>query len=220
MSVFSRRGTKRVRTIADGEIKRLVGLPELKYLDGAVGLTAIPNTTGAVWSLNEVAQGFTGNQRLGDQIRIRSILLRTYTVNNANNLAPISVRFIIGIDKDSVGAVPSLANVLQNPATPHISNLNLSSTRGRFTILRDKTFILGPGAQVASIPAGTIVMNQANNARKSHKFYIKMNHLLGYFGAVATNYREGNLFFLATCDAAAGNEGSVMWNLRTRFTDA
>lgn len=220
MSVFSKRGTKRVRTLADGEIKKLIGLPELKYLDGNVSGSNVPHTTGAIWSLNEIPQGYTANQRAGDQIRLKSIQLRFDLRNNISNLAPIYVRLLVIRDTQSNGAVPSaLSDVLATPSTPHTSFLNLSSTRGRFRVLRDKVIRLGPATSAASVPAGTIQMNASDESKFFGRILLKMNKLMDFTSSLGTSYKTGNILLCVASSEAAGNEANISWRVRVRWTD-
>lgn len=219
MSVFSRKGAKRVRTIADGEIKRLVGLPETKFIDGVTAVTTAPHTTGAVWVANQVAQGLTSSTRLGDQVKSRRVLYRLSFYNSVNNTAPVPVRVIVGIDWESKGAVPQLSDILQTPAGPHLSHLNLSTTRGRFKILRDKTILLGPATVVASIPAGTIQMNATTASVKNMRLFIPLRHMIQYNGTTATDYSIGSIFLAVAGSTTGANSIGVEFISRFRWTD-
>lgn len=215
MSVFSRRGQKRVRQIADARINTLVGRPELKFSDN-IGSGAITST--ATMSAFGVAAGSTLTTRIGNEIRLRSFQGRVAIRANANATGAVFYRIIFGIDWENQGAAPTAAQVLEVPSN-FLSPLNLSTTRGRFKVIWDKVIPVGPGAVVASIPAGTIQMNQADNAIKHLRLYKRLRNKQTYSGTNATDVSIGTPFMLQMSDVVVGVAPTVSTYFRTKFTD-
>lgn len=216
MSVFSRRGSKRVKRIADNEIKRLVGLPEVKFFDfsstaGLIAYNTAPSRFG-------VAQGITNQLRLGNSIKLHSILFRFYIINDIVNTAPINFRFIFGIDWENQAAGPNNSDILQNATTPSLvitSPLNLSSTRGRFKILLDKTIVLEAGGNAAGVDAMV-------GAMKFRRFYKRLSHHMEYSGVNAGDTGIGTPFILTVSDrngAAGVDNPALSIYTRIKFTD-
>lgn len=203
--LFSKRGTKRIRQIADQEIKSIVGTPELKYLDGSVTNTDAPITTGAGGIISQIAGGSTAITRAGNQILNRSLLARWVIVNKSTNTAPIYWRVVIGIDWESTGTTPTGAQVFQD-ATNILSPLNLTTTRERFTILRDKLFHTGQ----LGVQDYTKTMTQ----------YIKLKHNTAFSGTGSTDLLRGAVWYFIMCSAGAATAGNYSTWFRLRFTDA
>lgn len=213
---LSKRQRLEARRIATGQIKRLIGLPELKYFDNYTTGGIVTTTPVSVFG---AAQGVTLSTRSGQQIRFHSVLGRFTLANSVNNTSSVQCRLIYGIDRENQAAAPTLAQVLQDASVPIWSPLNISTTRGRFSVLMDKTVVLGAGTVVASIPAGTMQMNAANNAVKFFKMYKKIKNTQEYTGTGAGNTSIGTPFLLTISDRTAGNEPVLTVYLRHKFTD-
>lgn len=212
MSVFSRKGTKRVRSIAYGEIKRVVGLPEVKFFDGSIINTAAPIVTGAGGLLSNMAGGSTVTTRAGNEIRCRSLLTRWAFASPPTNTAAIIWRCIIGIDWESLGVTPTGALILQDP-TLILSPLNITTSNGRFSILRDKLFLTNPGSTAAGIAA-------LPGQFKTMKMYMKLRQNALFAGATVNDSLKGALFYYVMSSAAGANAGTFTMYSRFRFTDA
>lgn len=211
MSVFSKRGTKRVRRIAYGEIKRVVGIPELKFLDSGVGNTAAPNITGAGGILSGMAGGSSVITRAGNEIRCRSLLMRINFTNTVGSTAPITWRFILGIDWENVGGAPTGAQILEDPNNI-LSPINITLSNGRFSILTDKTFITNPGSTAAGV---AVVPGQL----KTMKFFKRLHHTALFGTALAASTLRGAVFYYAQSSAAGLSAGEIAFRARFRWTD-
>lgn len=214
---MDKREAKQARSIAKQVVKSIVGVPEIKWID-ATGSGVVPNT--GIVSSYGTAQGVNVNQRTGNQVRWLSFNFRSKWVANPNSTAGCIVRVIIGIDRENQGATPTVAQILETPGSDVLSALNISTTRGRFSILWDKEFTVGAGAVVASIPAGTMQMNQAPNGIR---FVAKLQNLhrvqQEYTGTTATATSIGTPWVLMISDVAAGNAPTGSTFIRLRFQD-
>lgn len=208
------------------EVKRIVasavGNPENKYLDIAEVAALAPSITGAAGVFNQIAQGDDYNARTGRAVRLKALAIRGIVANNVNNTSPVTFRLIIGIDTLSSGAVPTAANLLSataggNPGV--LSHRNVTTTRDRYKILWDKTWVLSPATVVASIPAGTIQMNAVVGSQVTFKKRFKLHSLQEYAGTGSADYRQNALFYFAISNAANPNEPTINIQGRTVYED-
>lgn len=215
MSVFSRRGTKRIRALASSEVKQAIGTPELKFSD-AVGSGTVSSTP--TMSAFGMALGNTLNTRIGNEVRLKSFQGRIAIRANANSTGGVFYRIIFGIDWENQASAPTAAQVLEVP-TNFLSPLNLSTTRGRFSVYWDKVIRVGPGAVVASIPAGTIQMNQAPNAVVHLRLFKRLQNKQTYSGATGADTSIGTPFMMQLSDVLAGNAPTVSTFFRLKYVD-
>lgn len=217
---LSRNERKEVKKI----VRDTVGLPEIKYSDLLEAKYNVPSVLGAAQVLGAVVGGSGYGQRVGNEISMRSVLIRAVFENSANNTAPVYVRFGVGIDLENSGTIPTLAEVLESTnaagtAPTVLSPRNVSTTRGRFKILWDTQFVLGPATVVASIPAGTMQMNAADNSRKIIQKRVQLHSKQMYSGILAANYAMNTPFWYAISSAAAPNDPVMAIQSRLAYHD-
>lgn len=202
-----------------GEIKRLIGLPETKYIDTAAVAITGPDVTGAAGSFSNIAQGVGAGQRVGLQVRQRHFTLRGIFFNPPINTAPLLGRLIIGLDLESQGVTPTAAQVLEPVnagAVSVLSPYNVSTTRGRFRILKDRHFILSAGAIVA---AAGVAMNAIQGSAKFMKYRIKMKSKLEFAGPNAADFRQNSIFYLYISSGLGANAAQATIQGRLAYQD-
>lgn len=203
---------KDAKQIATRVVRSIVGTPELKYFQNTNSGTFTSTGTAAAFG---VAQGITGQLRLGNQIRYRSVILRYYLLNNVNNSSAVLARVIYGLDFENAGTGPTSAQILEDVSTPQLtitSPLNLSTTRGRFKILYDKTHVLGAAHDNA--------MNAAPNSLVFRRVFFKLGITQEYSNTGAGNTLGPTPFFIILSDRTGGaDQPTGTWASRHRFTD-
>jgi len=135
-----RRRTRRTRRkpkalIAVRRLARFVDteLHENQILNDGIGIQSTP----AFFQLIFAAQGDDNNERNGIQITCRSLELRFVgEMGNVN----ANMRVIVLIDKQSNGAAPTAAEVLEDTgtATAQLASMYNTDFKKRFTILSDR----------------------------------------------------------------------------------
>lgn len=203
---------KEAKQIARAVVRSIVGTPELKQLDVQTGLTTVPSGTGACWILNDMAGGSTAAERLGNEIRCRSLLIRGIVTNTLASTAPIVIRVIVGIDWENLGTAPTEAELLQF-AGNILSPLNITSSNGRFSILRDKTYVVAGGSLGATAGPGL-------GSLKHLKFFLRLQHKALYASNALGATLRGTVFIFAVGSSSGGSSGGVNFTTRLRFTDA
>jgi hypothetical protein len=90
--------------------------------------------------LNPISQGTSGNNRTGRQVINNRLELRLSFDSDPSSLQDDMVRILVVRDKESRGAAPSIADVLQVNTTPYysvVSPYNFDNVPSRFQILVD-----------------------------------------------------------------------------------
>lgn len=148
---------------------------------------------GAFQSLTTMAQGTTAITRVGDSIRPLSLTMRwRATANNdatgfvATDGGQCSVRYIVYVDKDQLGPVVVVGDILalQPGVSDFLAPYRLDNVPSRFTILYDKMIDL-PGKGYAAASASNTVTHYAKIKNLPNKIY--------YNGALAGHNEIGSL---------------------------
>lgn len=189
---------------------RSSSVSELKYFDTSIS-TLVP-TTGVIiptaGTLVPIPVGTGPSERIGRQVRVKSINAYLTVSKNSSNNSTETVRLLYVLDTQCNGATPTVAEILASPA--HNSFRNMANTK-RFVILRDHeiniTSQTWDGTNFAS------VSRQVNFFRKVN-IPVEYDQTLNT-GAITT-IRSNNLIILAICQA--GN-GHVAGTVRIRYDD-
>jgi len=182
---------------ASGVVKYYLN-PEYKFLDNANSLSA-PNTGVMVSNMSLIALGDTDSTRNGNSIKATSHLLR-YTITKASAATATAIRIILFTDISSDGAVPAVADLLDNA-----SNLSpLSQVNGsRFHILMDRMY---------NLSADTPIITR--------QYYRKMNHHIKYLDGTANNTSLGQgPIYMCLISNEGTNTPTVAYQSRIRFLD-
>jgi len=202
--------------------------PELKAIDGITAASAIFQNSNTVLAaggsgnmilLNGTAQGTAINQRIGNRINIKSILVRACIQVPDAEVASTSfsqcVRVMIVKDRQPNGlsfAVGDLLDTSHSGSTP-VTDGNSLPNRLRFKVLCDRHYVLS-GA--------------SNAAEFFFNYYSKKNHVTEYNGTAVTptvaEIRTNAIWLLLYAPYAAGGTVTNRPHLsgmffRTRFTD-
>lgn len=201
---------------------------ELKSLD-TLKTTYALNTTGAISTLNLIRVGSTFCNRIGRRVELTSLAvygliesIRTSTVNDW-------VRIIILYDRQTNGAAPAQADIIQSTdqATTNqsdvFSGINLNN-RDRFIIIRDMRIYLPTVTNTAGVLTN---VNATDPISKTFRIvdYMKLGGMLTQFKAdsapaVVGDISTGGLFLLTIGRQASGSEGyQASLEFRLRYRD-
>lgn len=176
-------------------VKGLINV-EKKFFDvNQSGL--ISGATGTCYPLSQISQGDAYNNRDGNTVRAKSLLIRNEYAMSASSEYDF-IRVLIFTDNQNSGTTPTVLDVLEtaNSNSP-LNHLNGS----RFTIHRDFK----------------LALKKDLNATQT-KTYINLNQHLKYSSGTATDTREGNLYILFQ-PSDGTNPSSYSYNSRLRFID-
>ena len=205
-------------------LKKLVkGIsPELKYLDVTLSALNVTDTSGAVQSLNTLAQGDGIGDRTGNKVRYKSIQI-DFQIDTAGGslgalpLASEASRMYVIQDKQQVSdTAPAPSDMFENPALVYSPRLN-KVNQGRFKILFDS----GPvsHAMIASqfTPVATLTAFPPTD-RPHRGFYRRFDIPVTFNGTASTDIQKNGLYAVWLTNVA-GDTVDYGGNSRIRFID-
>lgn len=138
--------------------------PEVKFSDTVFGTIAapLPIDAGGIVpiSLNNIGIGSLATNRLGMQISSKSVFFNiTFQLGAAPTTC--ALRHMLVWDRQSNGALPTAAMVLQDPTTPLTSPLNMLN-KSRFFVLVDERMILSAQGDNIIYTTGFRKVNQVS----------------------------------------------------------
>ncbi len=188
---------------------------EIKSLDIPRASYAL-NTTGSVTPLNLIRAGSSFFNRIGRRIELRSIHMKG-TINQIRTTNSWDyVRVMIVYDRQTNGALPAIADILQSTdqagtnTTTSFSDINLNN-RDRFQVLRDlriclPSFTLTAG-QVTN-PGFVDPVSQTFNIKEFKKIKSEITqYKTDSSPADISDIATGGLFLVTLGFQAAGSEG-------------
>ncbi len=187
---------------------------ELKFHDLAVDDAVIAAGGTVSTSFNLIAQGVTESTRVGRKCIIKKIDWKISITLPASTSAaggtPDSVRIQLILDKQANGAVPVVADIMEDGDWQSFRNL---ANSGRFHFLMDKVIIMNQTGG-----AGDGATNDYNESKYFFKFHKDCNIPLEFSsttGAI-TEIRSNNVFMMINSEnGLAGLKSQV----RIRFSD-
>lgn len=179
-------------------LRKVIGNTEYKvHLSSFNGGVA---STGADVILSNIPQGDAQQERNGNSIRARFLLMRFFCELNSNATGANMIRIIVYTDLQQVSdTAPAIGALLQS-ITP-LSSLDLSF-RGRFRVIRDKLITLDTGKGISQV----------------WKWFIPYDKHIRFNGAAATDIQKGGLY-LAMVSNATSNNPTVVVECSLSFID-
>lgn len=169
--------------------------PELKYLDTSLDSSNV-TTAGRVIHLTGIPQGDTRSTRTGETVNVTSVYCSGSFVRTTDEtyVSNAMYRCFLFVDKDQVAdTVPSVANVMQNPAEPTgpIPNLDFLE---RFRILWISPIKDGSEMHISHI---AVVSNASVPATQSRwiEYEWKGSLKVGFNGANGTDIQKNGVYF-------------------------
>lgn len=208
---------------------------EVKALDLPVQSTQGLNATGSVISLNLIRAGSSFFNRIGRRIELKNITFSAQIQPLRSSALGTSeyVRVLIIYDRQTNGAVPTIADVLQTTdqaganTTTSMSGINLNN-RDRFRIFIDERITLPNVTVPAGGPVVTVGGNVGVDPLKTTyniKRFAKLDRELTQYKAdsapaVIGDIATGGLFLVMIGSIAAGQEAyALTYESRVRFND-
>ena len=163
----------------------------------------LPDTTGSIQCLTDIAQGDDYNGREGRSILAKSLELFGNLNVGANNTDTFC-RFIVFIDtnlQDS-GTLPAVTDYLTSASQAALRNPNPNFMK-RFVTLMDTT-----------------VCVDEYNPNKQWRFFKKLNHHIKFDGTAAADASQGAILLLTISNmTGAGNTPTSALRSRMRYYD-
>jgi len=179
-------------------IKRLINV-EKKNHDIANSLATV--STGTIHALTTISQGASTSTRVGDSIKPLYLNFRGY-IENVHISNSGQVRIIVFRGKKENAITPLVSDVLASLSV--ISQYNYTDIN-RFTILKDKTYVINPGT---AITASTAVQFNLSCRLDGHIKYV----------TGGTTIEQGGLYVLYITNNSV-QAPAVYYNQRLTFTD-
>lgn len=176
--------------------------PEIKSFDTVASGTTV-STTGLVVSLLAgMPQGTSSLTRVGNNIKIKSVYVKTQIHQTAGNTGINFGRWSLVLDKQPDGATAVVGSVYAN-ATSNLTQLTVANLE-RFQVL---------AAGDLSEP-----MLQGVKLGQFFEKYVKCDIGTRFTDSTGEAITNG-LYFIVTTQASAGNPIMVDYNIRVRYSD-
>lgn len=166
--------------------------PPTKFAAETVAGAAI-STTYSIWQLSDsVAQGTTSTSRLGEKVLVKGLRLTW----NATGVDATNIMRIILLAPKNIGI-----------AMPGSLTVDSLIDKRFYNIYKDFRIKL-------------VATAGASDVQKIGKFYIKLNQIVHYFGAAATDYKTGKQFWLcAVSDSPGAAHPTFSYNSTFMYSD-
>jgi len=158
---------------------------------------------GAVFNMTTLAQGTDDNNRIGNSILLKDVILR-FTVTINGMAAFTNARIIFLVDKEYDGTTPAVSDILETGVSnDYLATMNPDTTK-RFVVIKDYLVSLSP-----------------TNSTFSTKLYKLFNIHTQYDGttAVDASCKENQILMLTIADQPT-NLPDFEVNARFKFYDS
>lgn len=183
-------------------------MAEHKYI-GSYNEGGNVTNLGYLYLLTAPSQGTAATNRIGDEIRIRSIKLNAFMVNGSDDNISY-VRVIFGCWNDYQGTSPSQTKILHNVTGAVNSFYVRDYLEARaWTPMYDRKFLLGKPGAGEGVPSGRLfTMNFFGKRLPKKRMVFK------------TGTQDHAYFMLVTTgNIAHAFPPSIIWDWRMTFTD-
>lgn len=162
------------------------------------------NSSGTIVALNEIPQGTTDEERIGDKVHNDSLFINYYVTNTSTTVARM-FRLMIIYDKFNTISATSLVLQTVSSSRTVISTRNWDY-RQDYVVLYDNAVYLAPSPAIKSI--------------QHIKKYIKLNKDTQYVAASTTAISKGSLKMLVfSNEAAAAFDVDIEYYHRLVYSD-
>lgn len=171
---------------------------ESKYLDTA-GTSSPTSSTPTIICLNNLAQGTTDNNRIGNSILAQSVDIRLtfqYNVTAGFN----NIRYMIIVDKMQAGTPLTLAQLLEN-TTYFMSPLNKDNS-DRFVVVKDKI----------------VNVSDVKDKFTETKIFKRLNFHIRFSGPTTADVGPNSVYLVAFTNSTV-NAPVMNYYTRIHFTD-
>lgn len=185
---------------------------------GMTGVTAIDSPVSQWRLLNPCAQGTAYNQRIADNIYMKSIKGRLYIENAGFSIGnTVLARVMVVYQKFCFGTPPTIPQLFENGATPvFANNYNPDYMGTQFHILADKTFQVTSTKPIATVKFGMRLKSGKMSKLSRINKITKYGTTAGTAAAIAT----GGLWLVAFIDNVTESAPTTMTGrLRLTYND-
>lgn len=200
---------------------------ETKWVDlnGDVAFDNTAASNGQMLTLNRVAQGVAGYQRIGRKITMKSLQL-TYCIQNAVLPAVYDrLRVILVKDKSPEGVLPNFSTIFSSVSREGVITSDVESfvnpeQRERFQVLYSKLHTVG---SVTS--DGIILRENMSGVDLNGKFYKRLNMTADYrgVGSGTADIQANAIYIIAmsyhTNNSLTPNTWSLHFSTRIAYTE-
>lgn len=185
--------------------QKMTKIVDLKHYDTEQNLQFISNG-GTIYSLSRpLAQGVANNQRIADEVQIKSCFIRCFFRANLGSSNYHSIRIVLFTWKSPGDPVPiSVLNPTTATQDRHLGQVN-ETAAPLIRILRDDTHIMSSNA-AHNIP---LALNK--------KYFTKVGSKARWDNA-GSNV-SGNVYLLAISDSAVLDAPQLSFVSRVKYTD-
>lgn len=182
---------------------------ETKALDTDLNLTS-SNATPTITLLNGIAQGITGNSRVGRKAIMKSVKLNISIIPSTVSCAAGTLRMLLVWDKINSGTTPTFGDVMTGAGAGLTRGQPEITVLDRFRILMDKMF---------TVNATT---SATGNFLPTVKKYVKIGKTTHWSqaGATAGDMQGGCLWLLFCGSHTDQDHWTAYGTSRVRFIDA
>lgn len=182
-------------------IRSLVNV-EYKKFDGAVAST-VGTTPFLALAPCSVSQGDTDQQRNGNSIRLKSLLIKGQFLLNPSATTTQMCRMIVVMDNQQIGdTTPAFSDIIDSGFGNNIYAPLNNETVGRFTVLLDRVYSLQPNGDTL----------------KSLYHYLKMDKHVRFNGPANTDIQKNGIYVYCVSNDNT-NLPSLQLVSRTTFID-
>lgn len=145
------------------------------------------NYNGTIFPLSQISQGDAIDERVGNSILSKALLIKYAWRGNFASEQYNHVRFMVFMDTMNTGTIPTVADVLNSIGSSNAPNSHLTRINAmqfRFKILHDEAYILC----------------QYGESAKTKSVYIKLDQHLKYTGTSGTDEGKNQIYVLVIGD--------------------
>ncbi len=198
---FRKNGLTKVKRDIDWLKKNI----EFKFFDVNFS-TVLVDSTGDVSCLNAgIAGGPDFNERSGEEITARRVMIRGFVANDRGTPVDVMVRIIVGRKLNPQASTTSVAQVLEATGTVGINRLRNMDFKTDIKIYADETF----------------AMDTLAHTQIPFKFLFKLNHQVKYGSVASAVPLTNEVFFLIIGSTSAGaNTPACSFTARYSYCDS
>lgn len=193
-----------LRKLVRNEINRNLA-PETKIAEISPTSQTISSTAAVVASLYHIAQGDGQEQRTGNRLLAKAVKMR-WSLHRDTSLASLARVILVRDNQQVADSTPSATTFFGAGITnPVIAFKDLANRRGRFDVLMDRTYEIGP----------------AGSGKENHfdSLYLPVNHRVGFNGPLNTDIQKGGVYLIACTNSADVNKVAMAFSTEVNFTD-
>lgn len=193
-------------------LKRTVNFrrPERKYADISLSLSNVLPGTGALVVVNQIAQGTSQVQRVGEKIKTVSLYAAGYVNMDTASFDVIGTYFWrVYFVCDKEGSATDALNLFPDSQTLPVNQLKNNLYLDRFKVIYDSgpMPLTSPQGATAQVPA-----------RNWFRFSRRFKRKISYNGSSSSSYNDNTILMLLYTNANIGSGGSLDFTGSSRLT--